>query len=152
MISLNPFCFASKANDKAPLMGRSVPSNDNSPNIILPSGLKPVCFEAIKKANAIGKSYSEPSFFKSAGARFTSTLKVRAWGERSLELFMAASTLSSASLMALSGSPTIEKDRSPCDTSISTSTSLASSPIIAAEKTLLGMKILINSIYCNRLK
>src|SRR3989338_5358097 len=41
--------------------------------------------------------------------------------------------------MLLSGSPTIVKDRNPCDTSISTSTNCASNPTMAAEKTFEGI-------------
>ena len=63
------------------------------------------------------------------------------WGDNNFVLFMAESTLSSDSFIALSGSPTIEKERNPCVTSTSTSTNCASSPFIAPEKTLLGMRI-----------
>ena len=53
---------------------------------------------------AIGKSYAGPSFFKSAGARFT---VIRLFGKENPEFFIAALTLSRASCTALSGSPTM---------------------------------------------
>ena len=80
--------------------------------------------------SAIGKSNNPPSFFISAGARFTVIFFV---GKSKPEFFTADTTLSLDSLTAVSGRPTIEKIGSPDDISISTSIRLASIPQIAAE-------------------
>src|SRR3989344_3300749 len=55
---------------------------------------------------------------------------------------MAASMRSLDSSTALSASPTMVNERNPFETSTSISTNLASSPAIAAEKTLLGIYLL----------
>ena len=75
----------------------------------------------------------EPSFLRSAGARLITTFFA---GKVKPEFFIAERTLSRASLIAVSGNPTIEKAGKPPSTSVSTVTLKASSPIRVAVVTL----------------
>ena len=74
---------------------------------------------------AIGRSKDGPSFFMSAGARFTVILFR---GKLRPVFFNALRTRSLDSLTAESGSPTISKAGSPFDISVSTNTVIPSTP------------------------
>ena len=88
---------------------------------------------AARTAAATGRSNPAPSFFRSAGARFTVTFL----GGRLIPLFFSAvRTLSWASLTWVLGNPTMVKQGSPSLTSASTWTGHTSIPEIAADKTL----------------
>ena len=109
-----------------PLTGLNLPSKESSPIaqilLILFFSIFP---EAAKMPKAMGKSKSPPSFFISAGAKFTVIFLT---GKSKPEFFIAATTLSLASLTAVSGSPTIEKTGNPDAISTSTSIRYASIP------------------------
>ena len=115
-----PFFESAAAIAKTPRTGRISPSNESSPQNDLPSTSFCVRFPlAVKTARAIGKSKLGPSFFMSAGARFTTTLLD---GKLKPQFFIAAFTLSLDSLTDTSGKPTIQKLGSPPAISTSTST------------------------------
>ena len=111
-----------------------LPSRDNSP-----INAKPFNFSSLRTSSsmskpiAIGRSKFEPSFFRSAGARLITTFFA---GKVNPEFLIAERTLSLASLIAASGNPTIEKAGKPPNTSVSTVTLYASSPITVAVVTL----------------
>ncbi len=100
--------------DRAMAIGRTpgtaliFPSKASSPRITL------LCSDSIGNCSvtasiptAIGRSNPEPSFFTSAGARFTVILLM---GKAKLLFLRAALTLSLASFTAASGNPTIVND------------------------------------------
>ena len=109
-----------------PDTGRSVPSKDNSPRMQKGSAFS---FGSVSMAasmpTAIGRSYSGPSFFISAGAKFT----VIRWAGYSYPLFFSAlRTRSLASLTAASGRPTSSNAGRPPEISISTDTGYPTMP------------------------
>ena len=68
---LRPRLFASSAMDSTPFTGRTAPSSPSSPTTQQSSALNGFVPLAAIIASAIGRSNDGPSFFKSAGARFT---------------------------------------------------------------------------------
>src|SRR5581483_6678641 len=81
----------------------------------------------------MGRSNAVPTFFVSAGAKFT---VMRRAGTVKAELARAACTRSRLSLTAFSGSPTMVQLGNPIAASSSTITSDASMPFTAADRTL----------------
>ena len=78
-----------------------------------------------------------PSFFTSAGARWTVILR---WGNSYPAFFSAERTRSLLSFTAPSGNPTVANWGSPWAISTSTSTWMASMPTSALEKTLANIR------------
>ena len=108
------------ARGKIPDTPLKRPSSDSSPQKTL--SMMPSLFKvsvATKIPIAIARSKLEPSFLRSAGARFTVILFV---GNGRPLLSIAARTRSALSLQAVSGSPTILNLGSPLEISTSTST------------------------------
>ena len=102
---LMPLSRAHIAMGKAPLTGRSVPSNANSPNIISLSKYSFWTFPiAARMPMAMGKSNADPSLRISAGAKLIVTCFR---GNLNPEFLMAAVTRSLLSFTAPSGSPTV---------------------------------------------
>ena len=137
MTTLIPSPFAKAHMGKAPLISFNLPSSESSPTKIFFSTLTlppfpEICPDAASIPMAIGRSYSAPSFFTSAGARFTVILII---GNSNPEFFMALLTLSLDSFTAESGRPTMLKDGIPGDISTSTSTRYPSIPKSPAERT-----------------
>jgi hypothetical protein len=94
---------------------------------------------AASTAAATGRSNPAPSFFISAGAKFT----VTRFGGRLSRLFLnAVRTLSCASLTCADGKPTMVKEGKPSLTSASTWISRTSMPKIAADNTLANKFVL----------
>ena len=110
---------------KMPVTGLSEPSNASSPKNTVPSVFAVKRSAAIRILTARGKSYCEPSFLMSAGARFIVILFT---GKFIALFFIAARTLSLLSFTAASGKPTKSKDTMPLFMSVSTSTGTPSSP------------------------
>ena len=81
---------------------------------------------------AIGRSNEDPSFLMSAGARFMVILRR---GNSKPQLRMAAAIRSRLSLMALSGSPTMENPGRLFSRWVSTSTRNAFTPYVALLRT-----------------
>src|SRR5690606_16841441 len=112
-----------------PPAGRTLPSRPNSPTAT--ASTCPVTTpEAASTPRAIGRSKSVPDLGRSAGARFTVTLRLGKW--RPVEL-IAARTRSFASRTALSGSPLSRYDSFSVPTWTCTSTGRASPPTRATE-------------------
>ena len=117
--SFIPISLIPVTKGKTPLMLLNVPSSDNSPKKAVFS----IEFCSTKPASAkipiaIGKSKLVPSFFISAGAKFTITFIT---GKVKPEFLTAERTLSRASLTAASGNPTIATLGSEFEKSTSTS-------------------------------
>ncbi len=115
----SPSSRARRIMGRIPFTGRRDPSKASSPaNTGMGSGSF-TYFLAASTPRAMGRSSPAPSFFRSAGARFTVM-----WvsGNRKSEFFTAAFTRSRASFTAVSGSPTISKAGMPLVTSTSTVT------------------------------
>ena len=91
-----------------------------------------ICPEAAKMPSKMGRSYTGPSFFRSAGARFT---VMRRSGKSKPQLRAAARTRSLDSFTEASGSPTISKAGSPLDRSHSHNTGTPSMPRSPAANT-----------------
>ena len=125
---------ACRAIESAPRIVRSAPSRPSSPTNIRSAAATDdsSCPVATRMPMAIGRSNAVPSFFTSAGARFT---VIRRGGTLKPELTSAAPTRSRLSFTALAASPTIVHWGSPCAASTSTMTSYASMPTSAAERT-----------------
>ena len=113
-----PASLAAMTIGRTPLTGRTVPSNASSPI--------PTASSKLSRCNvppaasipiAIAKSSPAPSFFKSAGAKFTVILRN---GNSSPEFFRAGRTLSLDSLTACVGKPTISYAGKPLAKSTST--------------------------------
>ena len=99
-----PCSFNPITRGKTPFTFLKDPSKDNSPRnaILRSSGIFIPC--SFNIPIAIGKSKLVPSFLMSAGARLTITLPV---GNVKPEFLIAEWTLSRASLIELSGNPTM---------------------------------------------
>ncbi len=129
----------SSATGRHPFTARTVPSSESSPTIIADSrasrAIPPV---AAIRESAMGRSNAAPSFFISAGARFTS---VWPCGCPNPQAFSADLIRSRLSRIAGSGSPTIAtNDSSPRPLALtSTSTATASIPAIAPENVLVSI-------------
>ena len=125
--------FKESAIGRAPRNGLSLPFNESSPQRMMllsaSCGSSPV---AARIPMAIGKSKPTPSFFMSAGERFTVIFSKGNWKP---EFFMADRIRSLLSLIAVSGRPTTENDGIPRVTSTSTSMGQASIPKIQPEFT-----------------
>ena len=119
--------------ESAPHTGRTSPERESSPekhaSDISVSPSSPAHF-IIERS--IARSYAEPSFFLSAGARFS---VISASGKKNPLLINAARILSFASFIAASGSPTISKSGRRFCASHSTVTMYPSMPVSPALKT-----------------
>ena len=109
-----PNSLAFKSIENIPFTSLTLPSNANSPSIIVlfikSEKNNWALDDSIPKAKA--KSYMLPVFFISAGAKFMVIL----FGGKNLSLlFIAAITLSFASLTAWSGNPTTSNFGKPSD-------------------------------------
>ena len=108
-------------------MGFTAPSSASSPpksqGARASSGT--ICAARPARPTAMGSSKVAPSFFKSAGARFT---VMRFCGSMKPQFFSADTTRTLDSFTAPSGSPTTLKNGMPSDMSTSTSTTTASTP------------------------
>ena len=135
---LMPFSAAPKARDKMPLISFISPARESSPKKAKSSRVLCGSFlSATKRAKAMARSKPLPSFFMSAGARFT----IIFCGGREKPLFLsAARTLSLASFIAASGRPTMSKAGRPAARSASMVTVNASIPIRAK---LLDLDIIV---------
>ena len=125
-----PWRLASIDIDSIPPPPRSVPSSASSPikaHLSRSQGTVS-CPDAKSIESSDGRSYIEPDFLTSAGARLT---VIRHDGRAKPQFLSAALTLSRDSLTAVSGRPTISKTGSPWEMSVSTSTIYASIPKIA---------------------
>ena len=134
MISFLSKSFNFTTIGRTPLRCFTFPSSESSPHITLfltDSWLNMPFVTRIPMA--IGRSNPGPPFFILAGARFTVILF---GGNSKPEFFIAAFILSLLSLIAVSGSPTIEKPGSPPPVSTSTSTTCASMPLVQHDSTL----------------
>ena len=88
-----------------PLTGRISPLRDSSPmNTVSLSSAEKSWPLAASRDTAMGRSYTEPSFLRSAGARFT---VMRVEGISKPLFFIAERTRSRDSFTAASGSPTV---------------------------------------------
>ena len=124
--ALNPLRAAASAMLSAPLTGRNRPSSASSPrNILSPSAKRGTCRVAIRYPMAMARSYCEPVFFTSAGARFTVILRFSRFGGLAPEFFKAELTRSLASFSALSARPTMVNACKPTFRSTSTSMTCA---------------------------
>ena len=103
-----------------PGMGRSCPDRDSSPTKAQGPAGRLSCPAAARMPTRMGRSYTVPAFFRSAGARFT---VMRETGKGKPQFLMAERTRSRASFTAVSGRPTISKAGSPPDRSHSARTS-----------------------------
>ena len=126
----SPLCRASRAAATAPFVLRSRPSMASSPRKMagLPTGTAP---DSAASPTAIGRSRSEPTLGRSAGAR------LRAIRPRRRIPFdrRAARTLSRASFTAVSGRPTTEMANRPPVISTSISMGTASIPFSVTPST-----------------
>jgi len=123
--------------DNTPLTGRTAPSRPSSPTTQQSSQLNGRVRLAATIARAIGRSNDGPSFFRSAGARFT---VLTPSSRRKADAPIAEITRCDDSLTAASGSPTmIIIGLSAPRALTSTSTSWASTPRNAAENSLVIM-------------
>ena len=112
---------------KMPFMVLKEPSNDNSPrNAVFLIKFSSTMPSRAKIPTAMGKSYIEPSFLISAGARLITTFWL---GNENPEFLIAERTLSFASDTAASGNPTIITAGMDCTKSTSTVILYASRPI-----------------------
>ena len=126
-----PLFFASSAIDNTPFTGRTVPSKPSSPTTQQSSALNGALPLAAIIAKAMGRSNDGPSFFKSAGARFTVFTPS---SKLSAEAPMADITRCDDSRTAASGRPTMMTIGLSAPRALtSTSTSWASTPRNAAE-------------------
>ena len=112
-----PVRAANSASATIPLTGRTEPSSASSPAIGHASSRRPPSTSDLSRPEhastpaAIGKSYTGPSFRRSAGARLTVS---RDRGHVNPALRMAVRTRSADSRTAASGKPTIPIVGSPC--------------------------------------
>ena len=108
------------AMESAPLMGRRLPSSDSSPrNRMFFSSVFSSAPVVPRIPSAMGRSNPEPSFFTSAGARFTVMV---CQGNSKPQFLMADLMRSLLSRTAASGRPTVRKKALPAVMSTSTST------------------------------
>ena len=110
---------AARAMGRAPCTGRSSPVRESSPIKAQSSPGLSNSPRAERIPTSMGKSYTVPAFFLSAGARFT---VMRLTGKEKPLFFMAALTRSRASFTAASGRPTISKPGRPLEIYTSTAT------------------------------
>ena len=115
-----PASRAARAMGSMPATGRRVPDRDSSPTKALSGPSSFSCPPAARMPTSMGRSYTVPTFRRSAGARFT---VMRDTGKGKPQLRMAARTRSRASFTAASGRPTTSKAGSPADRSHSAFTS-----------------------------
>ena len=128
-----PRLRASRAMGRAPFTGRISPVSANSPATKHRSSRGSSALSAAATIPiAIGRSKLGPSFLMSAGARL---IVVRSRGQRNALLAIAVVTRSLLSFTAVSGKPTTTIFGSPEPVFTSISTSRASTPWMAAEKT-----------------
>ena len=120
-------CAAAMAIERAPLVGRVLPSRASSPTTAYWASRSEVtCPLPARMPKAIGRSKEAASLGRSAGARLITT---RFCGRWKPELTIARSTRCVLSFTAASGSPTRSVLGSPAgETSTSTSTGRASMP------------------------
>ena len=133
-IPLSPNRLAVAAIGKTPATGRRLPSRDISPTKTKsPSNCGSTCSEAAKIPIPMGRSKLGPSFRRSAGVKLITIFRM---GKANPAFLRAALTLSRDSWTAVSGKPTTVMAGSPPDTSTSTPTCTASTPIREALQTL----------------
>ena len=115
-----PAFSAASAIGSAPRTGRTSPERESSPITAASGGSGLACPEAMRMPSRIGRSYTVPAFFRSAGAKFTVT---RLTGKSRPQFFTEARTRSRASFTAASGRPTRSNCGSPPERKISAETS-----------------------------
>ena len=127
------WALAYAATGSTPRTGRTRPSNASSPRKTVPAsfsgGNNPA---ADKIPTAMGTSKAAPSFFRSAGARFT---VIRRSGNLNPQFSMAPRIRTRPSFTPASGSPTMWQPGKPLATSTSTWMGAASMPMTVAERT-----------------
>ena len=129
-IADRPSRLAAAAIGSTPRVPWIDPSSDNSPRSTI-SGTcrRSMTPDAARMPSAIGRSNAAPALRTSAGARLT---VIRCGGNSNPELRIALRTRSRLSRTLASGRPTIVNTGMPKDTSTSTCTGQASTPITAA--------------------
>ena len=121
----NPNFFASMTIGKTPKHRLTSPPKESSPMKQQFDRSAVIWPLATKIPRRMGRSYSGPTFFMSAGAKLIITLPVL---KSYPQFFKEVLTLSLLSLTAVSASPTSSNVGIPTETSTSTSTSYALRP------------------------